>query len=459
MEERGRNLPLDTPRILWITSAAENAESISSAWAIETALGGADGIYRLRHSFFNAVVIDVPVADWPVDELLEELTRAQAGVPILVRDAHASVADAVRYVRMGAHDVVCAQDHLASKLEEAAVMHRTRRSADETHEPWRKLLVGSSPAMLRTVEVIRLVGGRRSTVLITGETGTGKEMVARAVHLASPRAQSAMVAVNCNALPENLLEAELFGHVKGAFTGAYQQRVGRFEQAHRGTLFLDEIGDLPIDIQTKLLRVLQEREFQRLGSSETVRVDVRVIAATHVNLIERIREGRFREDLYYRLNVVPISTPARRERTEDIPELALHFVEKICRLEDIPLRRLPPETLACLSDYPWPGNVRQLENAVEMAVALSGIREVLRPCDFQLPTTMPRRIAASLDSPIAVPDSGLDFERTVGRIEKQILEQALLKAGGNKTIAAGMLGLKRTTLAAKLKSLEAVAAH
>lgn len=329
-------------------------------------------------------------------------------------------------------------------------------------EHWRNLLVGSSPAMERTAGIIRLVGARRATVLITGETGTGKEMVARAVHLASPRANLPMVAVNCNALPENLLEAELFGHVKGAFTGAIQQRLGRFEQAHRGTLFLDEVGDLPLDMQTKLLRVLQEREFQRVGSSETIRVDVRLIAATNVNLAEKVRQGKFREDLFYRLNVVPISVPPLRDRPEDIPVLARHFVEKICRLEDIPAPELAPATLALLQAHAWPGNVRQLENAVEMAVALSGGREVLQPADFaalsaSLPagdSPTPLLAPAQAAAGVPVPDYGLDFERTIGQIERQILEDALRKTNGNKSAAAGMLGLKRTTLAAKLRSLE-----
>jgi transcriptional regulator with GAF, ATPase, and Fis domain len=318
---------------------------------------------------------------------------------------------------------------------------------------WRKLLIGSSPAMERTVAIIRLVGARRATVLITGETGTGKEMVARAIHLASPRAHLPMVAVNCNALPENLLEAELFGHVKGAFTGAIQQRMGRFEQANRGTLFLDEVGDLPLDVQTKLLRVLQEREFQRIGSSETIRVDVRLIAATNVNLAEKVRQGKFREDLFYRLNVVPISVPPLRERPEDIPVLAQHFVEKICRFEELPAPELAPETLARLKVFSWPGNVRQLENAVEMAVALSGGREVLEPFDFPALSgaLLP---AADASAGVPVPDYGLDFEQTIGHIERQILEDALRKTNGNKSAAASMLGLKRTTLAAKLRSLE-----
>jgi transcriptional regulator with PAS, ATPase and Fis domain len=264
-----------------------------------------------------------------------------------------------------------------------------------------------------------------------------------------------MVAVNCSALPEHLLEAELFGHVKGAFTGAIQQRVGHFEQANHGTLFLDEVGDLPLDIQAKLLRVLQEREFQRVGSSETVRVDVRLIAATNVDLVERIREKRFREDLYYRLNVVPISTPPLRERLEDIPKLVHHFIHKICRQEDILPRRVTPETLARLGAHDWPGNVRQLENEIERVIAMSGDREVLYPSDFALPAGQPSRSMRPARAAVALPESGLDFEQTVGGIEREILREALRKAGGNKTAAASMLGLKRTTLAAKLKSLEA----
>ena len=322
--------------------------------------------------------------------------------------------------------------------------------------PWKHLLVGESRAMDDVDRIIRLVGPRRCTVLITGETGTGKEMAARAIHMASPRAAQPLVAVNCSALPENLLEAELFGHVKGAFTGAVQQRIGRFEQAHNGTLFLDEIGELPLDLQAKLLRVLQEREFQRLGSSETVRVDVRVIAASNVDLEERVRQGRFREDLYYRLNVVPIAMPPLRRRTTDIPVLVSHFIDKICRLEQMPPKRVAPETLDRLSSYSWPGNVRQLENAVEMAVVLSGERLVLYPSDFPLPAEPGRESFSCAFSPtVPIPDDGLDFEQTVSHIERSILEQALRKTRGNKKMAADMLRLKRTTLAAKLRSLDA----
>ena len=320
------------------------------------------------------------------------------------------------------------------------------------HQDWVGLLVGESPEMRRVHHLIRLVGDRRATVLITGETGTGKELAARALHLAGARRRGPLVAVNCSALPENLLEAELFGHVRGAFTGAVQNRTGRFEQACGGTLFLDEIGELPLDLQVKLLRVLQEREFQKLGSSETIRADARVVAATNSDLPRKIREGRFREDLYYRLNVVPIHMPPLRERPGDIPLLAAHLLTKICRQEGVPPKSLAPEALARLSAGSWPGNVRQLENAIEMAVAMAPNQPVLTLADFPLPEEPV--MAQPLETPVVpLPDGGIDYEETLAAIERSILEQALSRTGGNKKAAAQMLRLKRTTLSAKVRSL------
>jgi DNA-binding NtrC family response regulator len=436
-----------------------------SAAVVECVSNGLAGLERLKACSYDAVVAALPMEDWTGEELLEEISRVNAMVPVILRDREGSMTEAVRLVKLGAYHYFGAQlhqDDLSRVVESAVEYHRGRQMAllgsSLTRESWRGMLVGESQPMQNIAHIIRLVGGRRCTVLVTGETGSGKEMIARAVHLASNRAHLPMVAVNCHALPENLLEAELFGHVRGAFTGALNNRVGRFEQAHRSTIFLDEIGDMPLDLQAKLLRVLQEREFQRLGSSETVRVDVRVIAATNTDLAERIRQGRFREDLYYRLNVVPLHVPPLRERLDDIALLANHFIEKICRQEDIPLKTAPPETFERLRRHDWPGNVRQLENSVEMAIVLSGDRRTLLAGDFPLPAaTSARRSAAGCMPVIALPDSGLDFEATVSRIERSILDQALARTRGNKKQAADMLGLKRTTLAAKLRMLEAVA--
>ena len=317
-------------------------------------------------------------------------------------------------------------------------------------------MIGDSAPMREVVQRIQLVAPRRSTVLILGETGTGKEVAARAIHAAGPRAGYPFIAVNCGALPDNLLEAELFGHVKGAFTGAWTSRVGRFEAAQHGTIFLDEIGEMPLDLQAKLLRVLQEREVQRLGSSETIAIDVRVVAATNVDLEARVRRGEFREDLYYRLNVVPLRIPSLRERRADIPMLARHFVEKICAAEGMPPKHFQEGVSDALAAYDWPGNVRQLENSVEMAVALSGDRIELGVEDFPMPAA---RMVTPRDPGIEIPlpESGIDFERTIQAIELSLLQQALDRAHGNKSRAAGILHLNRTTLAAKLKSLSATA--
>ena len=419
-----------------------------------------EGIERLKSGEFDAVVVSLPLEDCDAEELLEQIQRTRADLPVIIHDPRGTAADAVRFCKLGAFHFTTGEDPAEfQQVLECAAEYRCSRelarlASGVSCEPWRKFLVGESRAMQQVLQTIRLVGPRRSTVLISGETGSGKELAARAIHMASDRAHAPMVAVNCSALPENLLEAELFGHVRGAFTGAINHRVGRFEQAHRGTLFLDEVGDLPLDIQAKLLRVLQEREFQRIGSSETIKVDVRVIAASNVDLVQAMREGKFREDLYYRLNVVPLRVPALRERPSDIPALVHYLMEKICGLEGLPPKRISRETLERLSTYSWPGNVRQLENAVEMAIALSGERDSLYPADFPLPSVPHLKSGAAVPlPPIAFPDEGLDFEQIVANMERAILEQALQKTGGNKAQAAGMLRLKRTTLSAKLKSL------
>ncbi|HYP06932.1 MAG TPA: sigma-54 dependent transcriptional regulator [Bryobacteraceae bacterium] len=318
---------------------------------------------------------------------------------------------------------------------------------------WRETLVGSSSALERVADVVRLAAPRRSTVLITGETGTGKEVAARAIHAASSRRQRPIVAVNCGAIPANLIESELFGYVRGAFTGAAQSRTGRFEDAQGSTILLDEVGELPLDLQGKLLRVLQEREVQRLGSSEVIRLDIRVVAATNTDLAEAVRKREFREDLYYRLNVVPLRMPPLRERVTDIPELAAHFVRSICKLEAIPDKTLSASALDVLQRYSWPGNIRQLEHAVEMAVVLSGDRHLLTASDFPLPVSSETASAVRVDRQVTVPASGLNFDEEVSRFERSLLEQSLVASHGNKARAAELLQMKRTTLLAKLKAL------
>ena len=348
----------------------------------------------------QAIVLEFPLAGWTVPALWEQVQHLAPGVPVLVRDPQATLQDAVRMARLGVYQFLTENEDPFGLIEQAIESRRTgnlaRLAVQVAARSGSELLLGDSPEMRQVKHIIRMVGNRRATVLITGETGTGKEMAALAIHRAAARRKGSMVAVNCSALPENLLEAELFGHVRGAFTGAVQNRTGRFEQAQGGTLFLDEIGELPMDLQVKLLRVLQEREYQRLGSSETIKADIRVIAATNCDLTRKIEQGAFREDLYYRLNVVPIQMPPLRQRPEDIPALAAHFVEKICALEEMDRKDASRRrSVERLCGYFWPGNVRQLENAVEMAIALSGERRTLMLQDFPLPAPSRARVRSA----------------------------------------------------------------
>jgi len=296
---------------------------------------------------------------------------------------------------------------------------------------------------------------------VSGETGTGKEVVARAIHHNSPRRMNRFVALNCSAIPESLLEAELFGHVRGAFTGAVGNRIGRLEQAHKGTLFLDEVCTMSAGLQMKLLRVLQEREFERVGDSHTIKVDVRVIGATNSNLLQMVEDGEFREDLYYRLNVIPVELPPLRERKEDIPLLVQHFLDKLQeeaarpsgdRMLGQPARpalTVSQEAMRRLMAFQWPGNVRQLENAIERAVALSAGRSQIDVID--LPADIQQAQETVLSSPVLLPEGGLDLDAFVTNIERELIVRSLERTGGNKGQAARLLGLKRTTLVEKLK--------
>lgn len=315
-------------------------------------------------------------------------------------------------------------------------------------------LIGSSPAITGVTSDIELVANRTCNVLIEGETGTGKEVVARAIHALGSRSKGPWVAVNCGAIPEALLEAELFGHVRGAFTGAVQARAGKFEVANRGTIFLDEITEMPIGLQAKLLRVLQERELERLGGNEKVRLDIRVIAATNAGLSERVRQGLFREDLYYRLNVFRVWVPPLRDRCDDIPLLARHFVERVCRAEGCRIKTLDGAAMDKLMSHNWSGNVRELENVIEASTIRSSSRTNIAATDIRFAASPSEPMhSVRTPAPSGVPAEGLDFQRAVEEFEQTLLTHALTRVRGNKTAAAELLGLKRTTLAAKMRAL------
>ncbi len=307
------------------------------------------------------------------------------------------------------------------------------------------VIVGKNQRMREVFSLIDKVAGTDSTVLIHGESGTGKELVARAIHYRSQRRDKPLVTINCGAIPEELLESELFGYVKGAFTGAVRDKKGRFEVANGGTVFLDEVSEMSPALQVKLLRVLQEREFERVGDVKTIRVDIRVIAATNQDLEELVRRGRFREDLYYRLNVIPIYLPPLRERRDDIPLLLSYFLRVFNEKRGGHLEGFSPEALALLVDYDWPGNVRELENLVERLVVLKG-EGVVRPED------LPEKVRGRRSfSSIPSPERGWDLSTAVSTFERQLILEALRRANGVKSKAAKLLGIKRTTLLDKIK--------
>jgi transcriptional regulator with PAS, ATPase and Fis domain len=313
-------------------------------------------------------------------------------------------------------------------------------------------LVGKSPAMRGVFALIAKLASSSATVLISGESGTGKELVARAIHTLSPRAAHSFVPVNCAAIPEELLESELFGHVRGAFTGAINARQGRFQLAHGGTLFLDEVGEMSAKLQAKLLRVLQEQEFEPIGSDKAVRVDVRVVAATNRDLRLATKEGRFREDLFYRLNVLPVELPPLRERPEDIALLTAYFLQRHSRKKGRAVEKVEKEALALLEGYSWPGNVRELENLLERLVILNE-DGVIRVRD--LPDYVCQSFAGQKDNAlfpaIHLPPEGVDLDRLLQEIENTLILQALSRTRGNKTLAAELLCLNRTTLVERLR--------
>ncbi|MBI1791491.1 MAG: sigma-54-dependent Fis family transcriptional regulator, partial [Acidobacteria bacterium] len=321
-------------RLLWVDPNIADSQCLERLrqcqYVAICAETGAEAIRALKRTTYDLVVLG-PRLDVETASLVAEIRRISESIPIALHSPDVPAAGLALDGRfLGVRSV--------NEIQPRA-LDRILTSHTQASEPWMNLMVGNSPAMQKVIQLVRLVGPRKATVLITGETGTGKELAARAIHMASGRGALPMVSVNCAALPASLLEAELFGHARGAFTGALTQRIGRFEQAHRGTIFLDEIGEIPLELQAKLLRVLQEREIQRVGSSETIRLDFRVIAASNIDLEEAVRKQRFRQDLLYRLNVAPLHMPRLRDRISDIPVLVDHFLDRICRQEGLPVKQ------------------------------------------------------------------------------------------------------------------------
>ena len=421
----------------------------SEGYSVVTAESGVEGLRVLNREKVDLVISDLRMDEMDGMQLFAEIQKVQPGMPVIILTAHGSIPDAVAATQQGVFSFLTKpvdKDALYQAIDDAL-----EQSAPATDERWREAIVTRSPLMLRLLEQARLVAQSDVSVLINGQSGTGKEIFAQAIHNASPRNSKPFIAINCGALPEQLLESELFGHARGAFTGAVSNREGLFQAAEGGTLFLDEIGDMPAPLQVKLLRALQQREIQRVGSDETISVDVRIVAATNRDLAEEIRAGRFREDLYYRLNVVSIMVPSLAERREDIPLLAQHFLHIHGERNRKDVKGFTPLAMDMLLRYDWPGNVRELENAVERAVVLLFGQYV---SERELPQAVVEsyRPPQEISAPLPDGGGGPDEPRTLEDVERDFIIRTVRECGDNKSEAAKRLGISRKTLHTKLKS-------
>jgi two-component system response regulator PilR (NtrC family) len=429
---------------------------VREGYNVRVASSGAEGLELARAMPFDAAVVDVMMPGLDGIATLEELKGIDDDLPVLMVTAFASVETAIAAMKRGAFDYITKpfkNDEvlvvLRNALERSRLVNENRALRQNLQARYHKFanIIGRSPRMRQVFDLIIQAAPSRSTVLVHGESGTGKELVARALHTNSPRAEKPFVTVNSGNLPPDLLESNLFGHVKGAFTGAVYPKKGLFEVADKGSIFFDEIGNVPIETQAKLLRVIQEREFMRLGGVENIKVDVRIIAATNVDLRRMMEEGKFREDLYYRLHVITITLPALRERKEDIPLLAQHFLDKYGDENHKAGMELTPDALDLLLDYDWPGNVRELENVIERATVLCpGTRIDTELIPEHVRTARPFQIPQ-----FVVPPEGISFKEVTGDFERRLIESTLEAAGGVQKRAAELLHIKPTTLNEMIK--------
>lgn len=405
---------------------------------------------------FDLVLMDLQLPDGNGLDLIQEIRPVQPQCQFIVLTGFGTIETAIQATKMGAYHFLTKPFNLEELvvLVDKAFEHQRLSQENsilkiELKQKYKfDNIIGQSEAIMQVLELIEKVSSSDSTVLIKGESGTGKELVAKAIHYNSPRANKRLIPVNCGAIPAELLESELFGHIKGAFTGAISNRIGRFELAHEGTIFLDEIGEMSPSLQVKLLRVIQERQFEPVGSTKTMEVDVRIIAATNIDLEKAVEDGRFREDLFYRLNVIPIQIPSLRERNSDIPLLLQYFMQLFNRAKNKNLQGFDPLTIEILSQYPWPGNVRELENLVERIAILKG-SGVIHPHDLPEKYQNKKNIAHSTE--LNLPDSGIDFNSAVDSYENALIMKALERTNWNRNQAANLLKLNRTTLVEKIK--------
>ncbi len=443
------------PSILIVDDDSGHRDTLSiliKGWGyrVEGADDGEAAVEKIRERPFDAVLMDIRMAKVGGIEALKQIKNYNPAVPVLIMTAYSSVNTAVEALKSGAYDYLTkpldfdelklslerALDHTRLQVENESLRARLPSGFDLAS------IIGKSGATRRLVEMIAMVAPTEATVLVAGESGTGKELVAKAIHYNSVRKDAALVTVNCAALTETLLESELFGHEKGAFTGADKRREGRFVQADKGSIFLDEVGEIPLTMQAKLLRVLQEREVQRVGSDTPIKVDVRIIAATNRDLKQEVEAGAFREDLFYRLNVVTLRVPPLRERMEDVPLLAQHFLQRFGQKNRKVLKGFTPGAMDLLLKHSWPGNVRELENAVERAVILAMGNYIT---EGELPL-----VIAEEELSRQTPAGG----KPLDEVERDAIFATLEQTGGNKSEAAKLLGISRVTLHKKLKKYE-----
>jgi DNA-binding NtrC family response regulator len=450
-------------RILLIDDEQPSREALTlllrgGGHQVAGAATGTEALALFRDERFDIVITDLMLPDMSGIDVLRTIKEETPHTEVILITGHASAETAVSAMKQGAFDYITKPisiDELKIIIGKALEKNRLvtenvylRKQLAEKYEFAN--IIGNSPAMQQLFGRMRKIIDTDSTVLLMGESGTGKELVAKALHFNGSRKARPFVAVHCGAIPENLLESELFGHVKGAFTGAIRDKVGKFEAADQGTIFLDEIATMPMHLQSKLLRVLQEQEIERVGSTRPVKLDVRVISATNVDLVEEVQKGTFREDLYYRLNVIPLLVPPLRERFQDILPLVRHFLDKYCRAMGRPPMGITREALMALEQYSWPGNVRELENLVERTVALAD-GDQLTPEDLPADVAAARTMGA-LSAP-SVTEEGVDLPLVVSSLERQMIQEALALSGGVKSRAAALLNLNRTTLVEKMRRL------